>query len=118
MNSRRQKVTSVIALFLAVALSQVYVHATLPGSSGSTNGSSSASVPSGRLTANYSSPAMNSLVKVNDINVESGATVFPGSRISTPEGVGATVELGALGRIDIAQSSSLTLKFTAESVEV
>lgn len=117
MNSRRQKITSVIALFLVVALSEVYVHANLPDASANTISPAAAAVPFGRLTANYSGPSINTAITVNDVGVESGATIFTGSRISTPEGVGATVELGSLGHIVIAQNSNLTLNFTATSVE-
>src|SRR5205085_5964194 len=118
MNSKHKKLTSAIALFLAVALSQVYVHANLPDASGNTKSPSTASAPFGRLTANYSNPTINSMVKVNDVGVESGATIFSGSRINTPENVGAKVELGEMGQIEIAPGSSLTLNFTASNISV
>ncbi|OLE53983.1 MAG: hypothetical protein AUG51_10185 [Acidobacteria bacterium 13_1_20CM_3_53_8] len=118
MNSKHKKVTSAIALVLAVALSQVYVHANLPDASGNTKSPSNASAPFGKLTANYSNPTINSMVGVNDVAVESGATIFSGSRINTPEDVGAKIELGALGQVDIAPGSSLTLNFTTSNVAV
>lgn len=60
----------------------------------------------------------NKSVVVNDHKVKSGATILPGSDIKCPEKVGATVDLGALGRLDMAPRTDLTLGFDAYGVTV
>lgn len=60
----------------------------------------------------------NKPVMVNGKKATSGTTMLSGSEIQSPEQVGATVDLGALGRIDMAPKSDLTLTFDAASVSV
>jgi hypothetical protein len=50
-------------------------------------------------------------VTVNGANAVSGATVFTDSTITTGAGSSAVVSLGKLGRVEVQESSSLTLKF-------
>lgn len=51
------------------------------------------------------------VVSVDGARARTGQTVFSGQQIQTPAGVGATVGLGRLGRLDMAPESSLTLSF-------
>lgn len=62
--------------------------------------------PQGRLTTRG-----NNSVTVNGNGARSGETIFSGQSIQTPEGVGATVNLPNIGRVDIAPNSNVTLSF-------
>jgi hypothetical protein len=67
----------------------------------------------GRLTTRGNNP-----VTVNGNSARSGETVFSGQSIQTPEGVGATVNLPGIGRVDIAPNTNLTLTFAAGRVHL
>jgi hypothetical protein len=60
----------------------------------------------------------NKPVLVNSNKARSGTTIISGARIQCPDKIGATVELGSLGRLDIAANSDLTLVFAAGEVTV
>jgi hypothetical protein len=66
-----------------------------------------------RLTTRGNQP-----ISVNGNNVNSGATILSGATIETPDGVGATVNLGPLGSIDIAPNSKVTVEFSNGQVKV
>jgi hypothetical protein len=57
-------------------------------------------------------------ILVNGNSTPSGATIFTGSQIQTPELIGATIIIDSLGRVDIAPKTTLMLSFTSESMEV
>lgn len=67
----------------------------------------------GRLTTRGNNP-----VTVNGNSARSGETIFSGQSIQTPEGVGATVNLPGIGRVDIAPNTNLTLTFEAGRVNI
>jgi hypothetical protein len=67
----------------------------------------------GRLTTRGNHP-----VTVNGNSARSGETVFSGQSIQTPAGVGATVNLPGLGRVDIAPNTNLTLSFGDGKINV
>lgn len=67
----------------------------------------------GRLTTRGNNP-----VTVGGNSARSGETVFSGQSIQTPAGVGATVNLPGIGRVDIAPNSNLTLSFESGKVNV
>jgi hypothetical protein len=69
--------------------------------------------PQGRLTTRGNNP-----VTVNGTNARSGETIFTGQTIQTPEGVGATVNLPGIGRVDIAPNTNLTLTFENGKINV
>jgi hypothetical protein len=60
----------------------------------------------------------NKSVLVNSNKAGSGTTIISGARIQCPDKIGATVDLGSLGRLDIAANSDLTLVFVASEVTV
>jgi hypothetical protein len=60
----------------------------------------------------------NKPVLVNSNKAGSGYTIISGARIQCPDKIGATVDLGPLGRLDIAANSDLTLVFAASQVTV
>jgi hypothetical protein len=67
----------------------------------------------GRLTTRGNKP-----VNVNGNGAKSGETIFSGQSIQTPAGVGATVNLPGIGRVDIAPNSNVTLTFENGKVNV
>jgi hypothetical protein len=67
----------------------------------------------GKLKTRKNKPCL-----VNSNQATSGATILSGSKIVCPAAVGATVELGLLGRLDISASSDLTLVFDGSTVNV
>jgi ferric-dicitrate binding protein FerR (iron transport regulator) len=56
-------------------------------------------------------------VQVNGLEAASGATVFPDSRYTTAEKSGATVNLGAAGRVQLSSETAATINFGARSLE-
>ena len=60
----------------------------------------------------------NKPVMVNGNKATSGTTLVSGSQIQCPDKVGATVDLGALGRMDMAPKTAVTLSFNASSIFV
>lgn len=110
----RGKSAKFIALALAVATVQLYAHADLVKAASARL--VSAAMPQahkGRLTTRGNNP-----VTVNGTSAKSGETIFSGQTIQTPEGVGATVQLPGLGRVDIAPNTSLTLTFENGKIDV
>jgi hypothetical protein len=67
----------------------------------------------GRLTTRGNKP-----VTVNGNSAKSGETIFSGQSIQTPEGIGATVNLPGLGRVDLAPNTNVTLAFEAGKINV
>src|SRR5438105_10267531 len=114
MNILRGKAAKFVALALALATVQVYVHADLVRSaSARLVSAASRQTRRGRLTTRGNNP-----VNVNGSSAKSGETIFSGQTIQTPAGVGATVQVPGLGRVDIAPNTSLTLIFEDGKINV
>jgi hypothetical protein len=60
----------------------------------------------------------NKPVTVNGHKAASGTTLMSGSTIQCPDKVGATIDLGSMGRVDIAPNSNLTVTFSQAVVSV
>ena len=60
----------------------------------------------------------NKSITVNGANASSGATILSGAQIQCPDKIGATVDLGSLGRLDIAPKTDLTLTFDPTKITV
>lgn len=101
MASRNTRVIKVIALLLALYVSQVNVVTakTLP--------------LAGKLTVFGNKPL---LIDGNKVN--SGNAIVSGSQLKSPKGVRATIELTSLGKVDLAPETDLTLTFSEGSVAV
>ena len=56
------------------------------------------------------------LVKVNGEAAETGRSVFSSSTIATPENANAVVNLGKLGKIELAPNTTLTLTFGEKGI--
>jgi hypothetical protein len=103
MNKQRRYTSQATAMFLAFALVQVCVQLsfaapTAPGV-----------VPQqfiARLTTTGNQP-----ITVNGASAASGASLLTGATIETPAAVSATIDLGALGTIELQPNSSIQLDF-------
>jgi hypothetical protein len=107
MNLRYQRLTTVVALLVTLAVGQLYVGSTF--AEANANLSVSGAVPvqlMGILTTTNNKPIM-----VNGASAISGATIPTGATIETPDGVGATIRLGPLGSLCIAPNTKLSLQF-------
>lgn len=98
MNSRSWKAVQSIMLLFAFAVGQVCVSGLPPP-------------VTGKLKTRANKP-----ISVNGNEVTSGTTITSGAQIQTPDGVGATVNLGSLGRIDVAPNTDLMLSFKEGNV--
>lgn len=65
-----------------------------------------AAPPMGKLKTRNNKP-----ITVNGHKSVSGTTLLSGSTLQSPDKVGATVDLGTMGRLDIAPKTDLTLTF-------
>ena len=106
MNPRKQKVFRALAVFLAFSFAQVYVQTSFADPS---PGRTAVPLPQqfvARLTTTG-----NRSITVNGTSAASGASLLTGATIETPDQVGATVNLGSLGTLDIGPNTKLTLEF-------
>lgn len=114
MTLRHQKAFSAIALFLIFSVTQVYVQANLLASPArSENTGASTLLLSGKLATRGGG-----LITLNGNQVGPGATILTGAQLQTPENVGATVQLGKLGKVDLAPGTNLMLSFGPSNVDV
>jgi hypothetical protein len=123
MNLRQKRITASISLFLVFATTQVYVGVSFAGPQPNivqqrARFVAEANLPlpqeiTGSLTTQGNKPIM-----VNGTATMGGMTIVSGASMETPDGVGATVNLGALGSLQIEQNSKLTLEFQKGSVKV
>ena len=58
----------------------------------------------------------NSSVKVNGEAAQSGRSVFSASTISTPENTSAIINLGKLGRLELAPNTTVNISFTEKGI--
>jgi hypothetical protein len=58
------------------------------------------------------------LILVNGNSVRSGATIFTGAQIETPDNVSASLQLWPLGRLEIAPHTSLQLNYQTKQINV
>lgn len=116
MNSQVKRILKAVSFVLTFSLVQVYVQADLLPSSGKAPltavGQGGGDV-TGRLTTRGNNP-----VTVNGNSARSGETILSGAQIQTPPGVGATVQLGPLGRVDVAPETVLNIAYTADGITV
>ncbi|MFV0387595.1 MAG: hypothetical protein ACK5NT_02475 [Pyrinomonadaceae bacterium] len=69
----------------------------------------------GELIVSGKSIGEQTSVMVNGSNVESGSTIFSSSSIVTPENADATVNVGKIGRVQIAPGTNISLSFDSNS---
>jgi hypothetical protein len=104
MTKHRRYSSRAIAVFLAFALVQVCIQLSFAAPA-----SGPVVVPQqfiARLTTTGNQP-----ITVNNASAASGATLLTGATIETPAAVSATIDLGALGTIELQPNSSIQLDF-------
>ncbi len=108
MSLRQQKAFKALAVFLAFSFAQVYVQTSLAGPG--TNGDP-LPIPQqfvARLTIRGGGS-----ITVNGASAGNGATVLTGATLETPDQVGATLDLGPLGTVELEPNSKLQIDFDA-----
>jgi len=98
--------TTATALFLLFSVAQVYVQVSFAGP----NSKSVSAAGSQQFTAILTTRG-NQPITINGVSAISGATILTGAVIETPDQVGATINLGSLGTLDVAPNTKLTLEF-------
>lgn len=98
MNKRCRKALKALALLLVLSL--------LPFSSGTALAAMQAT---GKLFTRG-----NQAITVNGIPTNGGATILSGAAIETGDQIGATIDLGPLGSVDIAPNTKLQLVFNSD----
>jgi hypothetical protein len=104
MTKQRRSGSRAIAVFLAFALVQISIQLSFAAPA-----SGPVVVPQqfvARLTTSGNQP-----ITVNGASAASGATLLTGATIETPAAVSATIDLGALGTIELQPNSSIQLDF-------
>ena len=100
MTNQRRHFSRATAVFLAFALVQICIQLSF---------AAPAAVPQqfiARLTTTGNQP-----ITVNGSSAASGATLLTGATIETPADVSATIDLGALGTVELQPNSSVQLDF-------
>src|SRR5258706_13301466 len=107
MNSRYQKISTVTALLVTLAVGQLYIGVTFAEPANGLGGFEA--VPAALM--GVLSTTNNKAITVNGASAVGGATIPSGATIETPSGVGATIRLGRLGSLCIAPNTKLSLEF-------
>ncbi|HEV7747307.1 MAG TPA: hypothetical protein VGO56_20085 [Pyrinomonadaceae bacterium] len=104
MTKQRRNASRATATFLAFALVQVCIQLSFAAPA-----TAPAVVPQqfiARLTTTGNQP-----ITVNNASAASGASLLTGATIETPAAVSATIDLGALGTVELQPNSSIQLDF-------
>jgi hypothetical protein len=107
MNLRYQKITTVTALLVTLAVGQLYIGATF--AEVNPNAVVPETVPAAQL--GILTTTSNKPITVNGASATSGATIPNGATIETPSGVGATIRLGRLGSICLGPNTKVSFEF-------
>jgi len=106
MHSRKIKALKALAVFLAFSFAQVYVQAGLPAGPGAPAPQRSIAA---RLVTRNNQP-----ITVNGASAGTGASILTGATIETPDQVGATIDLGDAGVVELQPNSKIELSFDAD----
>ena len=104
METRRRKALKALAMFLAFSFAQLYVQA------GSPNPAPPPGTPQRPVTARLITKN-NQPITVNGNSMGTGGTLLTGATIETPDQVGATIDLGSAGVIELQPGSKIQLDF-------
>jgi hypothetical protein len=114
MISRYRNILKLVALLTALCVMQIYVFAETTNSATLTApGVATSPQTSGTLRTTGAQP-----ITVNGNSVTPGTTILSGSTIETPTGVGATINLGSLGSVDLAPNTRVVLEFSNGQIKV
>src|SRR5882762_8298469 len=106
MDMRKRNALKALAVLLAFSFAQVYVQAGLPDPPAVPSAPQRAI--SGRLITKNNAP-----ITVNGNTTGTGATILTGATIETPDQVGASIDLGDAGVIELQPNSKIQLDFDA-----
>lgn len=112
MLTKNQKITRLLSILLVFCVTPLYVNAELIGAKANSS-LALAQDGAGRLRTTG-----NRQIDVNGNPAPAGTTIMPGASLSTPEGVGATVDLPGIGRVSMSPNSRLSISYTGNSVDV
>lgn len=100
MSTRNQKTKTFLALLLTLSLCHLSLGTAL---------AATMLQATGKLVTRGNQP-----ITVNGISTSSGATILSGASVETPDQVGATINLGDFGSLDIAPNTKLQLEFSRD----
>ncbi len=106
MSLRQRKGFKALAILLAFSFAQVCVQTSFAGPGGNRV---TIPVPQqfiARLTTTGNKP-----ITVNGASTAGGATILTGATLETPDQVSATIDLGALGTVELKPNSSIQIDF-------
>src|ERR1041385_8526977 len=106
MNQKRAYGSRVIAALLLLAIVQISLQVGLAEPNTTTNATAVPQQVVGRLKTKNNQPVM-----VNGLSASTGASILTGATIETGADQTATVDLGALGSLDIAPNTKVTLTY-------
>lgn len=107
MSSQPNKALKATAVFLVFAFAQVYVQIGFAEPAATT---ASMVLPQNIIVARLVT-SNNQAITVNGASAVTGATILTGANIQTPADVGATINLGPLGTVDLAPNTTIKLDF-------
>src|ERR1700682_4985122 len=107
MDTRKGKVLKALTVVLAFSFAQVYVQAGLPGPAPGAPPPPQRAITARLITKN------NQPITVNGNSLGTGGTILTGSTIETPAQVGATVDLGDAGVVELQPNTKIQLDFDA-----
>ena len=108
--SRQKRISIAVSLILLFATSQVYFAKTF-------DVVSKANAAQQPITGVLSTQG-NQAITVNGVSTSPGATILPGATVETPAGVGASIDFGPLGTLQIDPNSRVTVDFSNGSIKV
>lgn len=108
MNSIKGYARKLLAIGVTIAISQAYAYAGFAraASAGLDDAAARATIRQGRLITTGGKS-----IKVNGVKATTGETIFSGQQLQTPSGIGAIVQLGQSGHVNVAPSTNATLTF-------
>ena len=104
--NRKLWVRKALSMCLAIFVTTTYSMVALAGSGRI----------AGEIIISGNDGGQTSLVKVNDEAVQSGRSIFSSSTIVTPDNASATINLGKIGKIELAPNTTLALSFSENGI--
>lgn len=118
LSTRHRKAANALALFLIFTMAQVYIQVNFAGPNVKLK--EAVGFPAqtgGQLTAKLTTTGGRPVI-VNGTSLGSGGTLLSGATIDVPDGVGATIDLGPLGKLDLAPNTTVVLDFSNGQAKV
>lgn len=114
MMERSHRIIRVVAFAVAFSVLHVYgATAAFLNKSKPGNTQQQTQQLSGMLTTRSNQP-----VTVNGASARTGETIFSGQQIQTPKGVGATIQIPRIGRVDLAPETTVSIMFVQVQLTV